>query len=307
MSTTIDGNNNADIDITDLIDHEDLAHSEAKETTSSPTAPTSIYGSDDSHKLSKSGKVRGVSDHLLQPTKANIADQQKLHELKHAAELESKDSTSVAKNPKYEHVQSKLFSPTTAYNSSKASKYSEREHDVEPETKKIPKNIEISPTLLQTTAAMKNGAYRRKDDEESIKVEKIEITPARRLSMQSGPEVSSRLYDKTKAVETARWKSKEEIEAEEQAQLQAERAARSSERKVKEPSSHILALTAAMENAKYRKDAPESTDPREQGWKNIGGTSTPSLGSLSLRYQNDYPETVGKPERFETLSPLTVA
>lgn len=285
-------------DIAEVINQAINGQIEVKETAS-PSAPTSIHESDESsiQKPAKSGRtpVRGVSDRLLMPTKSNIADQQKLQELKHEAEVEARDSMNVpvARNPKYENVQSKLFSPTTAYTVSKASKYVERDHEVETEAKKAPRNVEISPTLLQPTEAVKNAVYRRKDEEES-KPEKVEITPARRLSLQSGPDVSSRLFDKTKAAETARWKSKAEIEAEELASLEAEKAARTSERKVKQPSAHILELTAGMENARYQKPGTGG-NPKEQGWKSIGGTAaSPLERQASSQSKLDSPDAVGK-------------
>jgi len=241
---------------------------------------------------------------LFTPTKANINSQLYLQENFGKVKPEddiwwNKRSDDLLSHPSkhYEHVSSKLLQPTTASLLQQTHKFelnSNSSESVSSPEKSSPVAVEVSQSLLRTTANLENSKWHKRHSEPNIaKFLPIELTEARKASLASGPDnVEPRLHMPTKAYESSKWKSKEEIEAEELAKLLAEKEkiVIGKDVKITKLSDHILAPTQANETGRYVKPAVEP-DPREVGWQKYTANANVTSKPIDSLVDKDIPAT----------------
>jgi len=130
------------------------------------------------------------------------------------------------------NVHSRLLEPTVAISSSKWKSKEELEAEdiarAELELSKVKKIWggsdlkvkEVSARILMPTACFESSKFSRTGGASPPAATAAELTEARKLSLESGPQnVSSRLFETTAAMSSSKWRTKEELARAEQVSL----------------------------------------------------------------------------------------
>jgi hypothetical protein len=216
-----------------------------------------------------------VADRLLSPTASNIhstlqlpaAQQEREDENDIWWEKKKSSKTEAVDNIEniYDHVESKLYSSTAAYDSLVQSRLEKASEVSVPGSKPLPIPIDDdSPVLRPTYAALYGSYYKPEPTPEPPKP-----SMWRRLSQQTGPkQVESKLLQPTVAYKSAVFKSKEDREIEEEVRREAELATyrKEDEKKVFRPSERVLMPTQSLIHATHQRRS-QTSDSQGMPWK----------------------------------------